>query len=170
MNRALKAFIAAPVTAAIAVLATGCGGSAYSPGAYGSPAKTSALSTVGVAGVGVANTKLGRIVVDSTGRTLYLFERDKNRRSACNGACAQEWPPLLSHGKPVARARAHVTRSQLGTSRRTDGSEQVTYAGHPLYRFTADTKPGQMNGEGLEEFGGGWDVLSPAGTKIEADG
>ena len=62
-----------------------------------------------------------------------------------------------------------LTRSQLGTSRRTDGSEQVTYAGHPLYRFTADTKPGQTNGEGLEEFGGCCDVLSPAGKKIEAD-
>jgi predicted lipoprotein with Yx(FWY)xxD motif len=168
MNRTLKAFIAAAVTAAITVLATGCGGSAYSPDAYGSPAKTSAPSSVGVAGVGVANTKLGRIVVDRTGRTLYLFERDKNRRSACNGPCAQEWPPLLSYGKPFARA--HVTPSQLGTSRRRDGSEQVTYAGHPLYRFTADTKPGQTNGEGLEEFGGGWDVLSPAGKKIEADG
>ena len=89
MNRTLKPFVAAAATAAIAVLAAGRGGSAYSPGAYGSPAKTSAPSTVGVAGVGVANTKLGRIVVDRSGRTLYLFERDKNRRSACNGACAQ---------------------------------------------------------------------------------
>jgi hypothetical protein len=76
MNRTLKVFIAA-VTGAITVLATGCGGSAYSPGVYGSPAKTSVPSSVGVARIGVANTKLGRIVVDRTGRTLYLFERDK---------------------------------------------------------------------------------------------
>jgi predicted lipoprotein with Yx(FWY)xxD motif len=111
---------------------------------------------------------LGRIIVDGKGRTLYLFEKDKRGRSACYGQCATYWPPLITHGKPVARPG--VKRSLLGTTRRANGSQQVTYAGHPLYRFALDTKPGQTKGEGLNDFGAGWDVLSPAGKKIESDG
>src|SRR5439155_22382472 len=116
--------------------------------------------SAGTAKVGVASSSLGRIVVDNKGRTLYLFEKDKNRRSTCYGPCATYWPPLLTHGKPVARAG--VNQSRLGTTRRANGSEQVTYAGHPLYRFVEDTKPGQLKGEGSQLFGAGWDVLSPA--------
>jgi predicted lipoprotein with Yx(FWY)xxD motif len=118
--------------------------------------------------VGVASSQLGRILVDGKGRTLYLFEKDKNRRSACYGACATYWPPLLTHGKPVARAG--VKKSLLGTTRRSNGSTQVTYAGHPLYRFALDRKPGDTSGQGLQEFGGGWDAVSPAGKKIDSDG
>jgi predicted lipoprotein with Yx(FWY)xxD motif len=115
--------------------------------------------------VATAHSKLGRIIVDGRGRTLYLFEKDRHMRSACYGACATYWPPLLTHGKPIA---AHGARtSLLGMTRRRDGHEQVTYAGHPLYRYIQDTKPGQTNGEGLHFFGGGWDALSPAGKKIE---
>ena len=118
--------------------------------------------------VKVRNTKLGKIVVDGPARTLYLFEKDKNRRSACYGTCATYWPPLLTRGKPVARAGAK--QSLLGTTRRANGSKQVTYGGHPLYRFSLDTKPGQTKGEGLNDFGGGWDMVSPAGKKIESGG
>jgi predicted lipoprotein with Yx(FWY)xxD motif len=117
--------------------------------------------------VGVANSALGRIIVDKKGRTLYLFEKDKNRRSACYGQCATYWPPLLTQGKPVARGSAR--QSLLGMTRRANGSQQVTYAGHPLYRFVQDRKPGQTNGEGSQAFGAGWDALSPAGKKIETD-
>jgi predicted lipoprotein with Yx(FWY)xxD motif len=108
---------------------------------------------------------LGRILVDGRGRTLYLFEKDRRGRSSCSGACAMFWPPLLTHGKPTAVRGAKA--SLLGTTRRRDGREQVTYAGHPLYRFIEDTRPGQTNGAGLVEFGAGWDVLSPAGRKVE---
>ena len=87
--------------------------------------------------LGAAKSSLGRIVVDGSSRTLYLFEKDKNRHSACYGACAQYWPPLLTHGKPVARVG--VRQSLLGTTRRRNGSQQVTYAGHPLYRYVGDT-------------------------------
>ena len=128
----------------------------------------SARSATAATRVGVASSRLGRIIVDGKGRTLYLFEKDKRGRSACYGQCATYWPPLITHGKPVARPG--VKRSLLGTTRRANGSKQVTCAGHPLYRFALDTKPGQTKGEGLNDFGAGWDVLSPAGKKIESDG
>jgi predicted lipoprotein with Yx(FWY)xxD motif len=134
---------------------------------YGSTAAAGAATRIATARVAVANTPLGRVVVDSNGRTLYLFEKDKNRRSACSGRCAKFWPPLLTHGKPVARAGAK--QSLLGTIRRANGSQQVTYAGHPLYRYAQDRKPGQTRGEGSLLFGAGWDALSPAGKKIESD-
>ena len=118
--------------------------------------------------VSTATSKLGRILADSRGRTLYLFENDKRGHSACAGACATYWPPLLTRGKPTA-ARA-AKQALLGTTRRADGTTQVTYAGHPLYRFLQDTKPGQTTGQDLHDFGAGWYVLAPAGTKIESDG
>ena len=168
MKRKTSLFVAAVAAAAIGLLAAGCGGSAYSSGPYGSPVPASAAARIAAARVGLANTPLGRIVVDGNGRTLYLFEKDRNRRSACYGQCATYWPPLLTHGKPVARSG--VKQSLLGMSRRANGSEQVTYAGHPLYRYVQDQKPGQTTGEGLQLYGGGWDALSPAGKKIESGG
>jgi len=172
MKRKITVFIAAAAALTVALIAAGCGssasGSAYSAGAYGSAAVASARSATAATRVGVASSRLGRIIVDGKGRTLYLFEKDKRGRSACYGQCATSWPPLITHGKPVARRG--VKRSLLGTTRRANGSQQVTYAGHPLYRFALDAKPGQTNGEGLNDFGAGWDVLSPAGKKIESDG
>jgi predicted lipoprotein with Yx(FWY)xxD motif len=102
------------------------------------------------------------------GRTLYLFEKDTRSHSACSGACAGYWPPLLAHGKPIAGAGAK--QGLLGTIKRANGSRQVTYAGHPLYRYILDTKRGQTSGEGSTLFGAGWDALTPAGKKIERDG
>ncbi len=173
MKRKTTVFVALAAPLAAVLIAAGCGsssgsGSAYSAGPYGSAAVASARSATAATGVGVASSRLGRIVVDGKGRTLYLFEKDKNRRSACYGQCATYWPPLLTHGKPVARAGAK--QSLLGTTRRTNGSQQVTYGGHPLYRFVLDRKPGQTKGEGLQDFGAGWDVLSPVGKKIESGG
>ena len=174
MKRKITLFIAA-ATLAIALIAAGCGGGSgsgapYSSGSYGSTVKASAprMASPMAAKVGGANSPLGRIIVDKKGRTLYLFEKDKNRRSACSGQCATYWPPLLTHGNRVARGGAR--QSLLGRTRRANGSQQVTYAGHPLYRFVQDRKPGQTNGEGSQAFGAGWEALSPAGKKIEADG
>ena len=115
--------------------------------------------------VATGRTALGRIVVDGRGRTLYLFEKDRRGRSACSGACATYWPPLLTHGKAVATGGAK--QSLVGMIRRADGTRQVTYAGHPLYSFALDTRRGQTKGEGLNDFGGGWDALAPSGKKIE---
>ena len=139
------------------------------------PAAASLLVVVAAAAAGrtsratvrTHSSSLGKILVDAQGRTLYLFEKDKGRRSACYGQCAKFWPPLLTKGKPTAAVAAKA--SLLGATRRSNGTKQVTYAGHPLYRFSEDLKPGQTKGEGLKFFGGGWYVLSPAGKKIDKD-
>jgi predicted lipoprotein with Yx(FWY)xxD motif len=115
--------------------------------------------------VSTANTSLGRILVDSRGRTLYLFEKDRKGKSACAGQCATFWPPLLASSK--ARATGAAKASLLGTMKRSDGRVQVTYNHHPLYTFAKDKKKGQTSGEGLNAFGGGWDAVSPAGAKVE---
>jgi predicted lipoprotein with Yx(FWY)xxD motif len=166
MKREITLFISAAAALATALIVAGCG-SPYSSssGPYGSAGGASAPN--GAARVGVANSPLGRVVASNNGRTLYLFEKDTNRRSACYGQCAKYWPPLLTQGKPLAHAG--VKQLLLGTTRRANGSEQVTYAGHPLYRFIEDLKPGQTKGEGSEEFGAEWDALSPAGKQIESD-
>jgi predicted lipoprotein with Yx(FWY)xxD motif len=132
-----------------------------------------ALGSVGLAGgssgsrsrVNVTQSKLGRILVDSRGRTLYLFAKDKTGKSSCYGACAAYWPPLIATAKPTAGSGART--SLLATIKRADGRRQVTYKGHPLYLFVKDTKKGQTNGEELNVYGAEWYAVSPAGAKVE---
>lgn len=112
----------------------------------------------------IAKTHLGRILVDSRGITLYDFVKDRGKTSVCYGACAALWPPLITHGHPIAGHGVH--RSLLGTTKRNDGKLQVTYGGHPLYYFVTDRKPGQTTGQGVNQFGGPWWVLSPKGKEI----
>jgi predicted lipoprotein with Yx(FWY)xxD motif len=119
--------------------------------------------------VKVRNTKLGKIVVDGPARTLYLFEKDKNGKSSCSGACAKAWPPLLSKGKPKAGTGAQASR--LGTTKRSDGTAQVTYGGHPLYGFAPDkNKPGSTKGQGVAAFGAEWYVVGPNGKAVKDEG
>jgi predicted lipoprotein with Yx(FWY)xxD motif len=125
-------------------------------------------STSSGALVKVGPSNLGRVLVDAHGKTLYLWAHDKGKNSTCNGDCAEYWPPLISRGRPIATGGAKA--ALLGTSRRSDGRIQVTYAGHPLYYFVQDTKPGQTNGEGLTGFGGRWDPVSAAGTAVQKRG
>jgi predicted lipoprotein with Yx(FWY)xxD motif len=120
--------------------------------------------TTGGAIVSVANSPLGRILVDSKGVTLYDFVADKGTTSVCYDACAALWPPLITKGKPVAGPG--VRGSLLGTTKRKDGKLEVTYNGHPLYYWVGDRKPGQTTGQGLNQFGGPWWVLSPKGKEI----
>jgi len=114
--------------------------------------------------VSTATTSLGRVLVDGRGHTLYLFGKDRNGKSACSGACAKAWPPLIGTAKP--RAGAGAKASLLGTIKRADGRRQVTYNHHPLYTFKKDTKKGQTNGEGLNAFGATWYAVSPAGARV----
>jgi predicted lipoprotein with Yx(FWY)xxD motif len=114
--------------------------------------------------VQVRRTGLGKILVDSRGRTLYLFKKDTGGKSRCSGSCAVNWPPLLATGRPAAGSG--VKASKLGTTRRSDGKTQVVYNRHPLYRFVGDKKPGNTNGQGLNAFGARWFVVSPAGNQI----
>jgi predicted lipoprotein with Yx(FWY)xxD motif len=115
--------------------------------------------------VGVANSGLGRVLIDGRGRTLYLFEKDKHGKSSCAGRCAAFWPPLIASGKPLATAGAKA--SLLGTTKRADGRLQVTYNHHPLYSFVKDTSKGLTNGEELDAFGAEWYAISAAGAKVE---
>jgi predicted lipoprotein with Yx(FWY)xxD motif len=109
---------------------------------------------------------LGTYLVDGKGRTLYRFLKDTGRKSKCTGACAQNWPPVTTREKPEAEGRAKA--SKLSTKRRKDGSRQVLYAGHPLYRFAGDAAPGDTNGQGLNAFGARWYVVAVSGKTIRA--
>jgi predicted lipoprotein with Yx(FWY)xxD motif len=148
---------AAFATIVLAVVASAAMGAGVASG--GSSARPAA-----VAG---GSSALGHIIVDSRGHTLYLFEKDRRGASACSGACLVYWPPLLTGGTPTAIKGAE--HGLLGSIRRGDGTRQVTYAGHPLYRFFGDTKRGQTNGEGLKDFGAAWYALMPSGKKIDRD-
>jgi predicted lipoprotein with Yx(FWY)xxD motif len=121
-------------------------------------------ANTGATKVALSVSPLGRILVDSKGNTLYDFVKDKGDMSSCYGACAALWPPLTTNGKPIAGAG--VKASLLGTTKRTDGKLEVTYNGHPLYSFVADSKPGQTTGQGVNQFGGPWWVISAAGKEI----
>jgi predicted lipoprotein with Yx(FWY)xxD motif len=128
-------------------------------------AGSTAISAIGTtATVSLRTTKLGKVLVNSKGHTLYLFEKDHNGRSACTGKCAQFWPPLLSRGK--SSGGPGVRASMLGTTRRANGSLQVTYNKHPLYTFALDKRAGQTNGEGNLAFGAKWYAVSNRGTAV----
>jgi predicted lipoprotein with Yx(FWY)xxD motif len=120
-----------------------------------------AAATRSGAVVKLGGSSFGRILVDSHGRTLYLWAHDKHHKSTCYGACAAYWPALTTKGKPKAIGGSR--KALLGTTRRRDGRLQVTYHGHPLYRFAGDTAAGQTSGAGLTDFGGRWDPVSAAG-------
>ena len=140
-----------------------CGTAATNYGGGTAPSSASGAATISVAG-----SSLGQILVDEKGKTLYLFEADSSTQSTCSAACAQAWPPVTTTGAPKAASSA--SPSLLGTTKRSDGTTQVTYSGHPLYSFVGDAKPGDTNGEGSSAFGAGCDVLSPTGAKIEKPG
>jgi predicted lipoprotein with Yx(FWY)xxD motif len=104
------------------------------------------------------------VLVDGSGRTLYLFEKDQPDQSACSGACAAAWPVDNSTGTP--NAGSGIKASLLGTIRRGDNTTQVTYNHHPLYYYSGDSGAGQQNGQGLNAFGAAWFVVAPAGGKV----
>jgi predicted lipoprotein with Yx(FWY)xxD motif len=163
-------------TALLATLvAAGCGGysakggsgttaSGNSAGYGAASATTTTQSTSGDATIAVKSTSLGRILVDGRGMTLYLFEKDTGTTSTCNGSCADFWPPVTTTGEP--KAGQGVMAGKLGTTKRSDGSSEVTYNGHPLYYYVVDKKPGDVTGQGLNAFGALWYVLSPAGNEV----
>jgi predicted lipoprotein with Yx(FWY)xxD motif len=177
VNRSLPVIAIVAIGALLAI--AGCGGSSNSSsssgegGAYGGGSEEStaaksepASSETGAAGVvAVAKSpELGAtILVDSKGFTLYDFHKDQGTKSACYGACAKGWPPLTTSGAPKAMGGAEA--SKLGTTKRSDGTTQVTYAGHPLYTFVEDTKPGEAKGNDTSAFGAQWYALMPSGEE-----
>ncbi len=160
-SRPITFLATAAVIPLVALTIAACGG-----GGSAATAATPKTSSNSSATVGVSNSSLGSILVNSNGRTLYLFKADVGMQSACAGACATAWPPLLATGK--ATTGAGLTASKLGTITRSDGKRQVTYNGHPLYLFVDDQKPGDVKGQGVTAFGAAWFVLSPSGNQISA--
>jgi len=186
------ALLAVLAVAAIAIAGCGGGGSSYGSGEsssgssnenassesssgsgsrYGGSSESKSASSesppgaesgAGVVSLGNAQ-KLGMILVDSNGMTLYDFHKDKGTTSSCYGPCAEGWPPMLTEGEPTVGNGAMA--SKLGTTERKDGTTQVTYAGHPLYTFVEDKKPGEANGNDVSAFGGQWYALKGNGEE-----
>jgi predicted lipoprotein with Yx(FWY)xxD motif len=161
-SRLIASLASAALIPLSALAVAACGGDAATasrPASTSTPTAKTASATVDVAKSG-----LGPILVDSEGRTLYLWQADTEPKSTCSDACATAWPPLLTTGAPTAGSGAKA--SLLGTTKRSDGAEQVTYHQHPLYLFTGDTASGQTTGQGSTGFGAPWYVLSPGGNQI----
>jgi predicted lipoprotein with Yx(FWY)xxD motif len=162
--------LAALAVVSAAVLAA-CGGSSKSSSSIssysGTPRSSTAPTSRGTASVvSTKKSPLGTFLVDGRGRALYLFEADRGPVSACTGACAQAWPPLTTTGTP--KASGGVNASLLGTTKRADGTREVTYAGHPLYTYIGDTQPGQTTGQGSDGFGAPWWVVSTSGKPLQS--
>jgi predicted lipoprotein with Yx(FWY)xxD motif len=167
--------LALPI-AAVALLATACtssqagaapaspspvspSASSPPPGAGGSSGSATSSSTLTT-----RKGALGTFLTDGSGRSLYMFTSDTSSRSTCNGACVAAWPPLTAMGSVSVSGGA--VRSDVGMITRSDGTKQVTYAGHPLYHFSGDPAPGQTNGEGSTGFGALWWLVAPSGKAI----
>jgi predicted lipoprotein with Yx(FWY)xxD motif len=159
MTRMRRTLIAATLLALAAVAAFGAAGSfggttttAHSAAAKKKPA------------LALRTTSLGKVIVDSKGRTLYQFGADTKNRSNCADACAGNWPPAAAPSKPtVAKG---LSQRKLKVIKRADGTKQLSYAGHPLYRFIADQKRGDVTGQGIDAFGGLWHVVAASGKAI----
>lgn len=159
--------------------------------AVGSPAAGAAPASTGEVRLTVVQAHFGQYLADGEGRALYLFtadeqgsttvgertgeplwpelvngEEEQQARSACQGECAQAWPPLVAD--EVMAGDDPVNPEQIGTVPRNDDGAQVTYAGWPLYYFVRDTGPTDVSGQGIESFGGTWYLINPAGEAIES--
>jgi len=150
--------------AAFALTLTACGNSSTPAPAGGGSSTSSAAG--GAAQIATTdNGTLGTIVVDSQGFTLYQLQTDTSTTSTCTGDCAATWPPATTDGAPTAGSG--VDGSLLGTTTRDDGTTQVTYAGHPLYRYSGDPAAGDTNGQGV---GGVWYATAADGTAAKDGG
>ena len=165
-----RLFSLAALGVAVAMVLAACGGSSTSSSSgsgtgYGAPTSGSPGGSGPASVVGTKTGSLGTFLVDGKGRALYLWEADHGSTSTCTGACAQAWPPLTITGPP--KASGAVRGSLLATTKRADGSREVTYAGHPLYLFAGDSRAGQTTGEGSTGFGAPWWVVTPAGKALQ---
>ena len=156
------AFLAGAALLLVAFSVAACGGGGGASASVTHPKTASGKPAT----IGVSDSDLGKILVDSQGRTLYLFQKDSGTQSACTGACASAWPPLRATGKPTVGSGANA--ALVATSPRSDGKPQVVYNGHPVYRYQGDQNPGDTNGQGLTAFGGGWFALNAAGNQVTA--
>ena len=158
----MSRFLARAAVLPLAALAVASyGGVSYANGS----AAAQALTKGKAATVGVKKTNLGKVLVNSKGHTLYMFQADQGTTSACNDACATQWPPLVN-ASPKAGKGTKASLLSTSTSTRADGKTQVVYNGHPVYTFLADKKAGATTGQGLNAFGGLWFALTSAGNQV----
>jgi predicted lipoprotein with Yx(FWY)xxD motif len=157
-----KALAGAALLVALALVLAACGGSGDEGSGTAAPAEpaTTAAQATGGTTVAVASGTLGDILVDGEGRTLYAFTKDQGNRSACSGQCADNWPALTG----TATAGTGAQASMLSASMQANGDNQVTYGGKPLYHFAGDTKPGDVNGQGVGDV---WFALSASGELVK---
>ena len=134
---------------------------ASSPAAAGQASGAATVSLAAISGIP------GKVLVGSNGRTMYLFEGDKSGASACSGACAAAWPPVTVTG--TLKAGSGISQAELVTIKRSNGTMQLAYHGHPLYYFTGDSAVGTAHGQGLKAFGSDWYVVSASGSKVDTD-
>jgi predicted lipoprotein with Yx(FWY)xxD motif len=164
LRRRFTLIVAAAWLAAMALVVAGCGGSMSS-----SPTTTHGVGGSTHASAALVSTRMikGRtVLVNNRGFTLYTFAPDQHKRVTCTGSCAAVWPPLkLKAGqKPTASGAAQAAK--LASDKNSAGGNVVTYAGWPLYTYTADTMPGEAKGQGLNLNGGVWHVITPTGMVI----
>jgi predicted lipoprotein with Yx(FWY)xxD motif len=157
-NRRLRILLVLPAAAAAAAVVAACSSSGTSSGTSSSSGGGSSAHAVAAAG-SLKTAKIGgaTVLTNAKGFTLYSFAPDTSTTSKCNGACATAWPPVKG------LATAGVT-GKLGTIKRSDGSAQATFDGHPLYTFIMDTGPGTDKGNGVNAFGGLWHALTASGS------
>jgi predicted lipoprotein with Yx(FWY)xxD motif len=162
----IRLFTSTALGVGVALVVAACGGSSSShssnSAASSTPSSTNASATSVM--VKTAHSSAGSYLVGPSGKALYLWVADKNGKSVCSGACAKVWPPLTTTGKPAASGGA--MSADLGTITRSDGTKQVTYKGHPLYYYAADTSAGQTTGQGSNSFGAKWWLVAPSGAAI----
>jgi predicted lipoprotein with Yx(FWY)xxD motif len=169
LNVGKTAAVVAGSAVALALVLTACSSGSSSGTAAAAGASTSAVA--GTAPVANAAARvvahggpMGTFLTDAAGKALYMFASDTASKSTCNGACATYWPAFTTKGK--ASVTGALSNAKLSTITRSDGTTQVAYAGHPLYYYVGDTKPGATTGEGLTDFGAYWWLLAPTGKPI----
>lgn len=150
--------------AGIGLLVTACGGST----GYAGPGSSGSGSGSGPVTIETHSGPMGSYLTDGSGKTVYLFAKDKGHTSTCSGSCATYWPPVTTNGSPKGAGQVHS--GELATSKRSDGSSQVTYNGHPLYYYIQDKSAGDTKGQGLNLSGGLWWLVSPSGSALTKTG
>ncbi len=150
----------------VALLVSACGSSSSSSSTASAPASTPASSSGSASGVSISAVKgsVGTYLAGASGRALYLWAADANGQSRCSGACAKVWTPVSASTIPTAASG--VNASDLGMITRSDGTKQLTYKGHPVYYFAADSGPGTTKGQGTNSFGAKWSLVAPSGAAI----
>jgi predicted lipoprotein with Yx(FWY)xxD motif len=154
----------ASLIAAIVLALAGCGGDGDEAAQTTTPAPSSSEQSNGHA-LAVGDTDIGDVVVNASGRTLYMFTKDSGAKSSCSGDCAKQWPPAVLGGNSMSGPG--IDRRKFSSIAGPAGSRQLTYGGHPLYTFAGDESAGELNGQGSDAFGGKWYALSPSGEPIE---